>query len=1027
MKEAVYLFIIFAVGVVFSLHGYFDYGDIGNWFLQTNMMLLKARDAGVSFVELIKKLPTGYYASLNQHTFNYPLSVAAVHIVSSMFGFSPNNIAYVSIATYFATLIISYYLGKILVDREFGFLFSLLLAISPLFNIATRTGSGIFYFTHIFYASCLVFFILAHTVNRSRGSRIGLFFLSACIVAISLFNGYPLSFIALPILVVFFVLFFLCRCCSERFFSKDAFLTQYRVQNLLYYVSFALISVALYIGISLFWDVYTGAEPFTTYKGTVQGTIARSSPTRTTLVDYLHRAQNIFNCLFIDMDKGGYFAEGGTHSDTSYPGQPVLPFALVPFFLWGLFSAIRRPNFTRIFFMAQFGMFLYVMIAPFNGGLAPRVWFPMTFFILLISADGVQQCFFLLRERYRPRIGTLAGVCLLAFIVHNSYGDVRRFADEKVGNKIFMAGLRESLEYIRKQDLGARNLIIFLADEGKVGGISNVYFNNKNKIDTIITYGKQESIFSKEGLIKLLSEYDSVYAIALPPVYLMHNKFGWNFACRGCPNYENFIVNRFPTWVPEKTIYSATMRPLQYILNLKTLLRDLILKIDITKNKNILTHPNPHWNSQRYINGGVVNKSNDSPYDGKYFLAISGEQGSSLIYTFGYPFCKGLYGHNIEFSAWLKAKTPGAAMALDILYLDETERVPSFLFPGATPFHPGDGIWHQAKLQKTFEKEPIAIHLTIFNSGSGKDEINVDLVTMRDDGKDVSNYVPDNSFEEWQENELTDSSSGKYQFLDFGQSDIKMNIFPLKRVTLLGPIKNLSYSQNHRVVDIPINLSENMSAVFSPKKSEVVFYPFTNDENANVFDMKNLVKGKDPSLSYYESNAEESYITFLFKFPFAIKQADITTNPVIFNDREGNTSYSISYSTDGKAFTETLRIQSNSNERYGIKSMNGPGGDSKEPGGPEYNALGEYTNYSVITPDSKELYIKLAFHNKFYSMKTSRLFYSDRSTMFRFLLDTGKFFQEHPLSTSDTVKFMTEETKKATAFLVYDMETLALP
>lgn len=1031
IKDAGYLFLIFTIGVIFSLHGYFDYGDIGAAFLANDMMLLKAKDAGASFVELIKQLPPGYNATFHQHTYNYSLSVAAVNAVSRIFGFSPNNIAYVSLAVYFTTLLVSYYLGRLFAGREFGFLFSLLLAVSQFFNVATRTGSGIFYFTHILYASCLIFFIQAHVIERSMSKRIILILLTAWVIAIALFNGYPLSFITLPIIVVFFVLFVLGRCFAERFFQNDEFLSQYRVQSVWLYLLLALTSAVLYCGVSLGWDMYTGAEPFTTYKGTIQGTLGRASPYSISLHEYLHRAANIFNFLFIDMDKNGYFAGGGTHSDTAFPGQPVLPFSLLPFFLFGLFNALRRPNFVRLLFAALFGMFVYVLVFHFQG-YGTRVWFPMTFFVVLISADGIQQCVHLLKERYHASVGMIVGACLLTFIVYTGYRDMLYFVNERGGNKIFMSGQREVLHYIQNKKLGRKNLVIYLADEGKTAWISNVYFNNKNKVDTIIGYGKQEALFSGENVAKLRSEYDSVYVVAPPPVYLM-DKFGFNAAGPG-PNYENFIVLKFPTWMPEKVVYSEKMRPLHYILNLKDLLQNGVLKFDFKKDNNTLTYHNPRWNSQRYINGKVVSRSKESPHDGNYFLAISGDKGSSLSYTFGYPFCKMLYGHNLEFTAWIKAGIPGATMVLDLLYLDgSTERVPSFIAPDRIPFHPGDGQWHQVKLQKNFDREPIVASLTIFNSGSGKDEINVDQITVRKDGEDISSYIPDNGFETFQESELVDSPSGKYQFLTVGQGSIKESVAPLKQINLLGPVKNLSYFQQGREANIPIGLSENMSAVFSPKKSEVVFYPFSNNETANVSDIKSVVKNippknydpNDPVATYYELKAEDSHVVFSFTFPFAIKQADIISNPVIFNDRDGQNSYGISYSTDGKKFTEVLHIQSNANERYGVRSLPGPGGDMKEAGGPEYNGFGEYTTYEIIKPNTKTVYIKLAFHNKFHGTKNSRLYYKSFSTMFKFLLDTDLFFQEHPLA--DTIKVEAEESKEATAFLVYDMEKFAIP
>ena len=106
IKDIASIILIVTVGIIFSRFGYFDYGDIGLAFMKNDMLLSLAKDNGISFDEMIKNIEPSYYPpTMYQHTYNYSLSLAIVHFVSRLAGFSSVNIAYVGIAVYFLTIL----------------------------------------------------------------------------------------------------------------------------------------------------------------------------------------------------------------------------------------------------------------------------------------------------------------------------------------------------------------------------------------------------------------------------------------------------------------------------------------------------------------------------------------------------------------------------------------------------------------------------------------------------------------------------------------------------------------------------------------------------------------------------------------------------------------------------------------------------------------------------------------------------------------------------------------------------------
>jgi len=1214
IKDIASIILIVTVGIIFSRFGYFDYGDIGLAFMQNDMLLSLAKDNGISFAEMIKNIEPSYYPpTMYQHTYNYSLSVAIVHFVSRLAGFSSVNIAYVGIAVYFLTILAIYFLGKILIDREYGLLFSLLMAVSPIFNVATRTGSGIFYYTHIFYASCLLFLILAHKEKISLKKRNLCLTLCGIGVSLALFNGYPLAFITLPILIVFFILFLSAKLIQKFFPFEDQFLDRFHLLRIGSYFYLILIGVVAFFSISLMWDSYTGGEFFSTYERTIQGTLARQASLDVGWEEYINRAKNILYVLFVDGDKNGNFAYGGVHSDTAFPGQPHIPYYLAPFFLYGLIICFKNWNFVRIFFAAQFFMFVYVLLFHFQGW-APRVWFPMTFFTLMIGAEGFRE----VAKRYKTRFNRYLvvagqGVLFLVLIL-NANSAVDKFSLDMGGAKGFNQGQMGIVKYLEGQKLGPKSLVIFIGDVSKYGWLRHIYINSKNSFK-VVYQRESKDIFEKNKLVSLNKKFDSIYLVAQSSFYLMGN-FGANHACLHCNNYPGGLFKKYPTLVPEKVIYSESERPLHYIFNFKDFLQEISQKAIISKDKNTFLFKTIAGAEARYVSY-PLRRSLANQHSGSYSAELKKENSSNLIaYNSGPKIASSFYNKEVEFGAWVKAYDSDlAGMELNVLYEGGKKDVISSNFSGNNSrFHPGDGQWHLATIKKHFKTKPVAVQLKVFFNGLGEGVAYVDDVSCSVDGAPMVHLIPNPGFEAWDPSEaaLTDHYptfvdleisepkkiaskknnsppirilpvgwskggepviygpegvnrvEGKYSLLfsggitgvsniaqpidpkhfpkigehiefkavvktkkaklvrlqmgllfsddsyqeiysqdhpgdgnwhelivrkkinkplksmgvnitnrgtekdmsyvdnavitldqkpgisvlrngrfeDWGMPKKKTSINsqkkpfqmvtagtfkleeklkeggPLKRIHLQGQIQEMTFSRGQQKTVLPIHLSENMSAQLSAEKVEVLFKPSIPSMEANIFNISNLKFGDSYGEKYLQmEKGGKAELVFHFNFPFAIKQADIFSNPTIFNDMLKTNSFSVSYSTNGEDYAEIQQIRSNGNERYWRRSHPGVGGDHGES---TRKGKDEYTTFQVIRPNSKSLFIKYNFANKYYIYRNSYLFLSHPEPWFRFVLDGADFIEFHQLLQSEKIEFIAKAGKPSAIYLVFD-------
>lgn len=804
---------LFLIGLIFFSRGFFNYGDIGMAFLMNDMMLLKAKQTGIAFGQVLAALPWSYSYSFTQHTYNYSLSVALVNILSRLVGFSPFNAAYIAIAAYLTTIITAYYVGKHLENKLFGLIFGFLYATDVYFNVNARTGSGIYFLVNLLLLSSFLFFLLAHKVahKRKRYLAVAAFLSSLCF-----FNGYPLTFIILPIIVIY-VLLVTVRAFLK--FDTDIGLDDAAVKPLSIpsYITFFSAVPFLYVLESILWDVYTDARIFTTIKGAWANNFARQAALSVPVAEYIARIKEIIWKLFIDIDRNGVFALGGVHSDTSYQGEPIIPYILLPFFLFGFYKALRERTLNNRLFIALFLMFCYVLLVHFQPW-APRVWVPMTLFVLLITSKGVCEGYRLAESRLNMKNTYLAVFSIIVLLF--SHNRVSAFIDDLGENKIFNNGQTEIVKFLSDNAKpGKKTMAIIIGDKSPYDWLHNIYVSRDKDITVQYAACKDEDFLNR-----LLSDYDDVFVIAPSNAILIGNP-GKNFNCETCENYINFMQKAYPEWLPKKVIASATKIPLHYIFDVKEM----------------------------------------EQVSSNLFLAEGGEK--------------------------------------------------SFVFRPAQ------------------------------------------------------------------------NSTGKHM---------------IKRIHFLGEIGSISLKSKDAGINWEerLNSSSNMSGFITDRTGEITFFPFGRDAQANVSEMEGLKLVSREGVSYYELSNQEGYVIFKFDFPYDIKEAEIMTNPVVFNDIYKKNTYTVSYSTNGKSYKQIAEVKSNGNERYGKQSHPSSGGDAGAPGWPGKN---EYATYNFIHPGQKTLFIKLSFYNPAYSFKNSELFHSS-NTFFRFHLKNSETPKPLYLAYNDSIE-----------------------
>jgi len=423
----------------------------------------------------------------------------------------------------------------------------------------------------------------------------------------------------------------------------------------------------------------------------------------------------------------------------------------------------------------------------------------------------------------------------------------------------------------------------------------------------------------------------------------------------------------------------------------------------------------------------AVFREDDDKVEGRYAGKLYGGSSRQANFNFNFPLAtfKKATGSVVEFSSYINSRVVGGAVlqmgltSMDGKYWEERSKL-----------HPGDGAWHKLEIVKKFDAPLKSFNISIINRGTASDFILIDKTSIKSSSGSKSEWLPNGNFEKWPDIEIEKEPTltqvkAREMNLRFQKRYLKRRFpkgfDPLKarlgRFHFVGPVETLKLKTSDLETEIPFNLSRNMKAVLGPGGSTVTFNPLTPIRNANLVEIKNLEIDGSFSPKRFKLLGAKAHFLFRFDFPFSITKAEIMTTPTIFNDMQMLNRYKVSYSTDGEHFEDVQKIRSNGNERYWRRSHPGSGGDH---GDSKFNGMGEYTTFNIINPDSKTVYIKLEFFNKFNMIKNSYFYYDYPPNVFKFTLDTEDLFERFSAEKLEFVQFISEENVESSVFLVFD-------
>lgn len=568
INTTIILYILFLFSLYFLSNISLDLGDVGLGSFSNALLLTKAHQHNETFYSVINIFDEGFKRSYLQNTFNYPLSAALKHFFNMLFGVAAETPIYICLIFALGAIIISFYLGSLFYNRLFGIIFASLIAMDVYFNINIKTGAIIFAINVFIILGALYFFIKAHIkegTHRSLYIVISGFFISLC-----LFNGYPQPYVVLLFLGVFFlsIIFIKILIALKKISPKYQ---NFKVLNFRSYLLFSVFAFILCLIFSLGWDYYNDVPYFTTYKETVKENIGRyspgASPFKMDINEFKLRVSKFLDSIFIDMDRDAYFSAGGIHSDTAFPGQPILPYISGVFFFLGIyiiFKKRRESDLLLLLFGASTVFIIIFIFKPF----APRVYIFSTPFLLLISTLGYVETFTLIFNRLfktNYQLGSFIIISLVFLLnLFNYHKIANEFEINHAGQKIWSAGQTQMYNYLKKERVDEGSLVVFAGTKDVYAWLNFIYIQGR-VISTIFYIDenlnqKDFNLWEKDKFNK----FDTIYFVFPSEYYVIENP-GNTFGNYGMKRSFKPFLDAHPNIQPDKIIYAKSNIPLHYI------------------------------------------------------------------------------------------------------------------------------------------------------------------------------------------------------------------------------------------------------------------------------------------------------------------------------------------------------------------------------------------------------------------------------------------------------------------------------
>jgi hypothetical protein len=460
-NEALMLGIVLIIAGVFFFHNIpRDMGDDAISDGVSAMLINRAHDTGISAYEVFQEASQSAGSGgrmLSPHAFRFmgmgtPFWTALLAIAQKLFGVTSFWQLFLASLVGFLTVIVTYYAGKTMYGRTVGFLSALLLGSSLFFVIQTRTASG---FLAIAPLMAILAAYLFYTAHKTKDRK----YLWYCGLALGLsfFNGYPLSFLIIPILGFFFLWNFRFGSFLRNFTKVRTIWKQSidgsgesALLGLRDYITMAIVAISLFMLLTVAWSLYANVPAMDTYneisgprtlgqmrldnldaiisqKGT--GYFGLTWLPQTTEWK-IATEKRYWKVIFLEMDP--WESLNGVHDQQQLAGRPmVAPFATI-FFFAGILAMLWRRSMADKLCLVWLGVTKFAFTLPM--GFAPRSLMIAAPVIYLTAAVGLVYSFQLLEKKigriYREEKVRKVLMVLFAggllFTVSMTYGEVFR-------------------------------------------------------------------------------------------------------------------------------------------------------------------------------------------------------------------------------------------------------------------------------------------------------------------------------------------------------------------------------------------------------------------------------------------------------------------------------------------------------------------------------------------------------------------------------------------------------------------------
>ncbi|VVB91097.1 Dolichyl-phosphate-mannose-protein mannosyltransferase [uncultured archaeon] len=498
-NEALLLGIVLLIAGVFFFNNIPpDMGDDAITDGISAMLINRAHDTGMSAYDVFKEASQSAESGgrmLSPAAFKFmgigtPFWTALLAIAQKLFGVTSFWQLFLASLVGFLTVIVTFYAGKTLYGRTVGFLSALLLGSSLFFVIQTRTASGFLAIAPLMAVLAAYLFYTAHkTKDRKYLWYCGL------TLGLSFFNGYPLSFLIVPILGFFLLWNFKFRSVLRNF-TKVRRIWKESIDGgeesallgLRDYLLMVLIAVFLFVALTVAWSMYANIPPSDTYneisgprtvgqlrlnsfdaiisqKGTGYFGLTWLPQTTEWKIATEKRSWIV---IFLEMDP--WDSLQGVHDQQQLAGRPmVAPFATI-FFFAGILAMLWRRLMADKLCLVWLGVTKFSFTFP--SGFVPRALMIAAPVIYLTAAVGLVSSFQILEKKiestYRNeekvrRVLPLLFTAGLLFTVYMTYGEVFHEYYGMDANIDRYVGTNEVGKYIGENS-NANDTIIVMGD-----------------------------------------------------------------------------------------------------------------------------------------------------------------------------------------------------------------------------------------------------------------------------------------------------------------------------------------------------------------------------------------------------------------------------------------------------------------------------------------------------------------------------------------------------------------------------------